>query len=768
MTDGEDHDSLPLEAARNASEAGVPIFVVAIGNLLGAKIPILDASGHRSYKTFDGEPVVSKPDVETLREIARISGGRYYYADSRFNFAQIYKDSVDLLARSKNSEHDSVQFRDLYQPFLVVGLIAFLSYYLIPLRFPSKRRQKDVLIPLLFVFEIFSQACLAGDSNGFKVDASTFSGKTRDTLEQIQDYNRAIKQLEQDANEETISLLTQLADSQNLKVASRSNFNLGVERIKQAQRMAEPLLSTTPRRLKNEQNGDVGKDKAPSHSEIVARYNEERAKRNALRQETLRIAQDSSVRFSRAFPNAKLEKRSKDNVEIVANWAQSLRKSGQEYELERRSQLFNSPKIRLLWLQTELDDYIKRLDEIDFKSLTPSSFQSMYEGSNSLAILERDAEIIVDGVKNLPLNFKSSHSGGTSASNTIDSDEEAKIDSAKNEFIKLNKEAASLLSQYNAKTSRGVMKKARNQLRIIDEVSTSYPELVARVAREEEQCVRDKNTEELSRYGEISIESYYWNRNAFRNSVDEFERKAREIVSSSHLNEVSNPCSKESSEEPSLSSDEIPNSRATSEQSFPFDGISEVKILESAQAALKYDSELHNLVTQIQQLLGNDSEQKVALDSRQSQTLVSKQERISQIMQEIVRPFREEQPNDQEQQNQNNERNSQDKNQQEQNQSDGKTQDNQDESSSSQSQPNDDSEKNQDENRNLQPHQNKKEQRQRDVKKTESENEKNLTPEQKEAKALIRQVERRQKDAEEQRHFIQQALRKREKTGKDW
>ena len=45
---------------------------------------------------------------------------------------------------------------------------------------------------------------------------------------------------------------------------------------------------------------------------------------------------------------------------------------------------------------------------------------------------------------------------------------------------------------------------------------------------------------------------------------------------------------------------------------------------------------------------------------------------------------------------------------------------------------------------------------------------KELTPEEKEAEALMRQVERRQKDAAEMRAFIRNALKKREKSGKDW
>jgi Ca-activated chloride channel family protein len=78
FTDGEDHGSYPLEAARKLHETlSVPIFTVGIGDSNeGARIPIM-VEGKRVYLTYDGQEVWSKMNASGLREIALATGGAY-------------------------------------------------------------------------------------------------------------------------------------------------------------------------------------------------------------------------------------------------------------------------------------------------------------------------------------------------------------------------------------------------------------------------------------------------------------------------------------------------------------------------------------------------------------------------------------------------------------------------------------------------------------------------------------------------------------------
>ncbi len=75
LTDGEDHKSEPLGAAREAAAAGVRVFAVGIGTPEGEPIPAENGTYHRDAK---GGTVVSRLDEGTLALIARETGGAYY------------------------------------------------------------------------------------------------------------------------------------------------------------------------------------------------------------------------------------------------------------------------------------------------------------------------------------------------------------------------------------------------------------------------------------------------------------------------------------------------------------------------------------------------------------------------------------------------------------------------------------------------------------------------------------------------------------------
>ena len=84
LTDGEDHESFPLEAAAAAADAGVALFTVGIGDASdGGRIPYTDDAGRRRYVEHDGAEVISRLDEETLRRMAELTGGGYVPAGTR-------------------------------------------------------------------------------------------------------------------------------------------------------------------------------------------------------------------------------------------------------------------------------------------------------------------------------------------------------------------------------------------------------------------------------------------------------------------------------------------------------------------------------------------------------------------------------------------------------------------------------------------------------------------------------------------------------------
>src|SRR5438309_2438326 len=72
LTDGEDHDSGALEAAKKAAEAGLQIFTVGIGTAEGELLRIKNANGRTDYvRDEDGNVVKSHLNEELLKDIAK-------------------------------------------------------------------------------------------------------------------------------------------------------------------------------------------------------------------------------------------------------------------------------------------------------------------------------------------------------------------------------------------------------------------------------------------------------------------------------------------------------------------------------------------------------------------------------------------------------------------------------------------------------------------------------------------------------------------------
>jgi Ca-activated chloride channel family protein len=67
ITDGEDHESYPLEAAKKAKGEGVKIVAVGLGSESGSPIVLTDPrTGAKTQQTHDGQPVITRLDGDTL------------------------------------------------------------------------------------------------------------------------------------------------------------------------------------------------------------------------------------------------------------------------------------------------------------------------------------------------------------------------------------------------------------------------------------------------------------------------------------------------------------------------------------------------------------------------------------------------------------------------------------------------------------------------------------------------------------------------------
>ena len=134
ITDGEDHESFPLDAAKEAAASGVKIFTVVLGDSQeGARIPIIDEYGNRTYQKYEGREIWSRVDAETLKQIAEITGGVFVPAQTAvFDLGQFYSDYMAGLKHGEYQIERRKQRRERFQLFLFLAIGTMTAYLMIP------------------------------------------------------------------------------------------------------------------------------------------------------------------------------------------------------------------------------------------------------------------------------------------------------------------------------------------------------------------------------------------------------------------------------------------------------------------------------------------------------------------------------------------------------------------------------------------------------------------------------------------------------------
>ncbi|MFK7738148.1 MAG: VWA domain-containing protein [Pirellulaceae bacterium] len=130
ITDGEDHDSFPLDAAEKAKEKGVRVVSIGFGDESGSKIAITDpATGAREFvKDRSGNDVVSRLDGDTLREIALSTEGVYIPAGTgALDLQSIYDAHIKSLMRGTDTGEERIIRNEGYQWFAIAALVLLLS-----------------------------------------------------------------------------------------------------------------------------------------------------------------------------------------------------------------------------------------------------------------------------------------------------------------------------------------------------------------------------------------------------------------------------------------------------------------------------------------------------------------------------------------------------------------------------------------------------------------------------------------------------------------
>ena len=92
----------PIEVAEKARRAGIPIYAIALGTPDG-EVEVQDSFGLTTR-------IQVPPDTETLKEIAKVSRGRFYEAADSAKLEEIYAGLGTRLSSKQVKEEVTVAF----------------------------------------------------------------------------------------------------------------------------------------------------------------------------------------------------------------------------------------------------------------------------------------------------------------------------------------------------------------------------------------------------------------------------------------------------------------------------------------------------------------------------------------------------------------------------------------------------------------------------------------------------------------------------------
>lgn len=120
ITDGEDHEGEALKKAEKAAMQGIKVFVLGIGSIQGAPIPLGNGDFLKDNK---GEVVMTALNEDMCRNVAEAGKGVYIHVDNT-SFVESRLDAE--LKKLQQGEINGVVYKDFDEQFQAVGIILLI------------------------------------------------------------------------------------------------------------------------------------------------------------------------------------------------------------------------------------------------------------------------------------------------------------------------------------------------------------------------------------------------------------------------------------------------------------------------------------------------------------------------------------------------------------------------------------------------------------------------------------------------------------------
>lgn len=130
ITDGENHEGGAVEAAQEAAEKGMQVFVLGVGSPDGSPIPAEDGSNN-FRRDKDGNVIVTRLNEQMCQEIAKAGNGMYIRVDNTNSAEKVLNNEITKLSKADVESQVYTEFDEQFQALAWLVLILLVVEMLI-------------------------------------------------------------------------------------------------------------------------------------------------------------------------------------------------------------------------------------------------------------------------------------------------------------------------------------------------------------------------------------------------------------------------------------------------------------------------------------------------------------------------------------------------------------------------------------------------------------------------------------------------------------
>ncbi|MEZ0371831.1 MAG: VWA domain-containing protein [Candidatus Sericytochromatia bacterium] len=124
FSDGENQQGDFQQDLKALTDMGVKVFTIGLGSHQGSRIPeINQVWGTQSYKTWQGEEVVTRIDEEALKALAQAGQGRYLHIDKLRELPGVLNEARSHMQTRRSNSSGAIVYEERYQPWLLLALL---------------------------------------------------------------------------------------------------------------------------------------------------------------------------------------------------------------------------------------------------------------------------------------------------------------------------------------------------------------------------------------------------------------------------------------------------------------------------------------------------------------------------------------------------------------------------------------------------------------------------------------------------------------------